>query len=82
MEVDVPPRLLPRPQNLAAGGNVKDVLLAKDVDVVHTQLTRGTEVGYVRDLDIQHILYGCLYSAAPGEEEGNCFHTILIIVLH
>ena len=71
MEIDLPPRLLPHPQDPPRGVCIKHSLLTKHVNVVDGERTRATEILQCWDLNINDILSGHFSCAAPIIMYGN-----------
>ena len=65
MEIDLPPRLLPRPQDPPRGVRVKHSFLTKHVNVVDGERARVTEILQCWNLNINDILGGYFSCTAP-----------------
>ena len=71
MEIDLPPRLLPRPQDPPRGVRVKHSFLTKHVNVVDGERARVTEILQRWNLNINDVLGGYFSRATPRNKKFN-----------
>ena len=64
MEIDLPPCLLPRPQDPSRGVRVEHSFLTKHINVVNGEGARVTEILQGWDLNVDDVLGGHFSSAA------------------
>lgn len=64
MEVNLPPRLLPCPQDTPGGVRIKDPLLVEDVNIVDSEASILTVALQSRNLLADHILSSCFCCTA------------------
>ena len=69
MEIDLPPRLLPHPQDPLRGVHVKHTLLTKHVNVVDGERARVTEILQCWNLNINDVLGGYFSYTAPKNKK-------------